>query len=191
MGLKALLRTHGRALPALAYDERHTMKRPTGNLSPGGTAFLTPRAVETEPLQWPGDGGCRPCSGSLHHRQRTSRAVVVDWLVTKGLKVLMIEEGFRPFPDLGQRRARRDVQQALVRDGKGGWTDEGWPWSTADLGGGTVVYGGVSWRYRPFDFDPSELIDAGDLNLRWAERTQSRGKDGRENHKRYAIRCAA
>lgn len=79
----------------------------------------------------------------------------------------MIEEGYRLSPDLGNSELDDMCRTALVRDGNGGWTDEGWPWTTSNLGGGTVFYGGASWRYRPFDFDPSELIDAGDLDVRW------------------------
>lgn len=96
-----------------------------------------------------------------------SGSVAAHRLVRQGLDVLMLEEGFRISPDLGNPELDDLCRTALVPDGKGGWSDEGWPWTTSNLGGGTVFYGGASWRYRPFDFDPSELIDAGDLDVRW------------------------
>ncbi|MZE77558.1 GMC oxidoreductase [Streptomyces xinghaiensis] len=96
-----------------------------------------------------------------------SGSVAADRLVRQGLDVLMVEEGFRLSPGLGNPELDDMCRTALARDGNGGWTDEGWPWTTSNLGGGTVFYGGASWRYRPFDFDPSELIDAGDLDVRW------------------------
>ncbi|MEV7615470.1 GMC family oxidoreductase [Streptomyces sp. NPDC089799] len=96
-----------------------------------------------------------------------SGSVAADRLVRQGLDVLMLEEGFRLSPALGNPELDDMCRTALVPDGKGGWTDEGWPWTTSNLGGGTVFYGGASWRYRPFDFDPSALIDAGDLDVRW------------------------
>ncbi|CAM5256328.1 Paromamine 6'-oxidase [Streptomyces alboniger] len=96
-----------------------------------------------------------------------SGSVAADRLVRQGLDVLMVEEGFRLSPDLGNPALDDMCRTALVPDGNGGWSDEGWPWTTSNLGGGTVFYGGASWRYRPFDFDPSALIDAGDLDVRW------------------------
>ncbi|MFJ3726432.1 GMC oxidoreductase [Streptomyces sp. NPDC090045] len=96
-----------------------------------------------------------------------SGSVAADRLVRQGLEVLMLEEGFRLSPELGNPELDDMCRTALVPDGKGGWSDEGWPWTTSNLGGGTVFYGGASWRYRPFDFDPSALIDAGGLDVRW------------------------
>ncbi|MFJ4795972.1 GMC oxidoreductase [Kitasatospora purpeofusca] len=96
-----------------------------------------------------------------------SGAVAADRLVRQGLDVLMIEEGYRLPPGLGHDALDDLSRQAVARDGDGGWNDGGWPWSTTNLGGGTVFYGGASWRYRPFDFDPGELIRTDGLDLRW------------------------
>ncbi|MEU5977796.1 GMC family oxidoreductase [Streptomyces sp. NPDC047315] len=96
-----------------------------------------------------------------------SGAVAADRLVRQGLDVLTVEEGFRLAPEFGNPELDDMCRTALVRDGNGGWSDEGWPWTTSNLGGGTVFFGGAAWRYEPFDFDPSALIDAGDLDVRW------------------------
>nr|Q2MF66.1 RecName: Full=6'''-hydroxyparomomycin C oxidase; AltName: Full=Lividomycin biosynthesis protein Q [Streptomyces lividus]CAG38701.1 putative lividomycin 6'-dehydrogenase [Streptomyces lividus] len=96
-----------------------------------------------------------------------SGAVAADRLVRQGLDVLMVEEGFRLAPHVGLDEAESLSRQALARDGEGNWTDEGWPWTTSNLGGGTVYYGGASFRYRPFDFDPGELVHTDGVDVRW------------------------
>ncbi|MBZ5762314.1 GMC family oxidoreductase [Rhizobium sp. VS19-DR104.2] len=44
---------------------------------------------------------------------------------------------------------------------------KGWPWTTRNLGGGTLFYGGASFRYTPFDFDPSTIQEFCDLPVAW------------------------
>jgi paromamine 6'-oxidase/6'''-hydroxyneomycin C oxidase/2'-deamino-2'-hydroxyparomamine 6'-oxidase len=96
-----------------------------------------------------------------------SGAVVADRLAQAGHDVLMIEEGLRLAPGVTNAELDRLCRRALIPDGAGGWTDGGWPWTTSNLGGGTVFYGGASFRYRPFDFDPSALIHVDGLDVRW------------------------
>ncbi|GCD40677.1 GMC oxidoreductase [Streptomyces paromomycinus] len=96
-----------------------------------------------------------------------SGAVAADRLVRQGLDVLMVEEGFRLAGHVDLDEAETLCRQAVARDDEGNWTDEGWPWTTSNLGGGTVFYGGASFRYQPFDFDPGTLIDTGTTEVRW------------------------
>ncbi|MCC3776405.1 GMC oxidoreductase [Streptomyces sp. UNOB3_S3] len=96
-----------------------------------------------------------------------SGAVATDRLVRQGLDVLMIEEGVRLAPHVDLDEAETLTRTALARDESGRWTDEGWPWTTSNLGGGTVFYGGASFRYQPFDFDPGTLIHTDGADVRW------------------------
>lgn len=93
-------------------------------------------------------------------------AVAAGAFVDAGLDVLVVEEGARLAAGARYRDVNRGAARALARDG-GAWSERGWPWTTRNLGGGTVFYGGASFRYTPFDFDPSARIDGGDLDVRW------------------------
>lgn len=94
-------------------------------------------------------------------------AVAADTFVRAGLRTLLLEEGARL--DIGTTNAEVDAQAeyALAGNSTQGWSPRGWPWSTRNLGGGTVFYGGASFRYRDFDFDPSDLIHVEGLPVKW------------------------
>lgn len=94
-------------------------------------------------------------------------AVVAETLVRAGLEVVVIEEGARVPPDLSNEALDAASPSALARTGANGWNERGWPWTTRNLGGGTLFYGGASFRYRPFDFDPTDRIHVDDLDVRW------------------------
>lgn len=96
-----------------------------------------------------------------------SGAVAADVLVDAGLDVLMIEEGGRLAANIDNETLDRSSPMALAREADGSWGERGWPWTTRNLGGGTVFYGGASFRYREFDFDPSALVEADGLEVRW------------------------
>lgn len=96
-----------------------------------------------------------------------SGAVVADHLVRAGLDVVMLESGARVAPGVTERALEACTPRALARDPDGGWTARGWPWTTRNLGGGTVFYGGVSFRYRAIDFDATEHIRVDDLDIEW------------------------
>lgn len=49
--------------------------------------------------------------------------------------------------------------KALVKENNG-WVENGWPWTTRNVGGGTVFYGGASFRYLPVDFDVRRFLTA-------------------------------
>ena len=59
---------------------------------------------------------------------------------------------------------------ALGRQANGCWALNGYPWSTCNVGGGTVFYGGVSFRYRPVDFAAGDYFPDADLPVEWPYR---------------------
>lgn len=94
-------------------------------------------------------------------------AVAAEAFVKAGLRTLLIEEG--PRLKIGATNSDVDAlsERALAGNTSEGWSLEGWPWTTRNLGGGTVFYGGASFRYTEFDFDPSERIRVEGLPLKW------------------------
>lgn len=96
-----------------------------------------------------------------------SGAVAADALVRGGLDVLMVEQGGRLAPTTSNAELDAACETARARNAAGEWTDKGWPWTTRNLGGGTIFYGGASFRYRAFDFDPTARIHVDELDLRW------------------------
>jgi len=96
-----------------------------------------------------------------------SGAVATDVLIEAGLDVLVIEEGPRLAANATNEALDRTSPTALAREGNGEWGERGWAWTTRNLGGGTVFYGGASFRYREFDFDPTARIKSDDLEVRW------------------------
>jgi glycine/D-amino acid oxidase-like deaminating enzyme len=97
-----------------------------------------------------------------------SGAVVADHLVRRGVDVLLLEQGGRLRADARNAELDRTCERAFARDDAGRWTPRGWPWTTSNLGGGTVFYGGASFRYAELDFDPSAQIRVDDLDVRWS-----------------------
>jgi choline dehydrogenase-like flavoprotein len=96
-----------------------------------------------------------------------SGAVVADHLVRSGVDVLLLEQGGRLRADARNADLDRVCERAFARNDAGRWTARGWPWTTSNLGGGTVFYGGASFRYTELDFDPSAQIRVDDLDVRW------------------------
>lgn len=96
-----------------------------------------------------------------------SGALAVETFVRAGLRTLLIEEGSRLSARAENSTVDAATPKALAGNDTTGWSSRGWPWSTRNLGGGTVFYGGASFRYTDFDFDPSERIRTEDLHVRW------------------------
>lgn len=94
-------------------------------------------------------------------------AVAADTFVRAGLRTLLLEEGARLKVNATNAAVDAAAAMALAGNDTNGWTSRGWPWSTRNLGGGTVFYGGASFRYTEFDFDPSELIRVDGLPVKW------------------------
>lgn len=96
-----------------------------------------------------------------------SGGTVAAALVAAGWSVAMVEEGPLLPPHATQEEADAGAPMADVPDGAGGWTDRGWPWTTRNVGGGTLFYGGASFRYHPVDFDASAYLPGDGLDVRW------------------------
>ncbi|MEM5331728.1 GMC family oxidoreductase [Paraburkholderia sp. JHI2823] len=94
-------------------------------------------------------------------------AVAAETFVRAGLRTLLLEEGARLIANAGNAVVDADAIRALAGNEVQGWDPSGWPWSTRNLGGGTVFYGGASFRYTEFDFDPGELIRVDGLPVKW------------------------
>lgn len=94
-------------------------------------------------------------------------AVAADTFVRAGLRTLLLEEGARPKVHANNADVDALAEYALAGNCAQGWSKRGWPWSTRNLGGGTVFYGGASFRYTEFDFDPSDLIRVEGLPVKW------------------------
>jgi paromamine 6'-oxidase/6'''-hydroxyneomycin C oxidase/2'-deamino-2'-hydroxyparomamine 6'-oxidase len=96
-----------------------------------------------------------------------SGSVAADELSRAGLDVVVVEQG--PFVGAGTRFA--DVvhwaEPAYVRVFSGCFALQGNPWSSCNVGGGTVFYGGASFRYRELDFDASRWMPVADLPVAW------------------------
>ncbi len=94
-------------------------------------------------------------------------AVAVDTFVRSGLRTLLLEEGVRLKASANNTEVDAQAERALAGNCEHGWNPQGWPWSTRNLGGGTLFYGGASFRYTEFDFDPSEHIHVEGLPVKW------------------------
>jgi choline dehydrogenase-like flavoprotein len=88
-------------------------------------------------------------------------------LVEAGFEVLVLEQG--PFVRDGMTydEVLRLSEPAYGRMANGCWGLVGYPWTTCNVGGGTVFYGGASFRYREVDFDAGEHLPDADLPVRW------------------------
>jgi paromamine 6'-oxidase/6'''-hydroxyneomycin C oxidase/2'-deamino-2'-hydroxyparomamine 6'-oxidase len=96
-----------------------------------------------------------------------SGSVVAATLAKAGLDVVVIEQG----PYVDEETTYDDVVSAselawIYRD-YDVWERIGWPWTTCNVGGGTLFYGGASWRARAADHDAERYLGPGELPLRW------------------------
>ncbi|CAB3693873.1 6'''-hydroxyparomomycin C oxidase [Trinickia soli] len=94
-------------------------------------------------------------------------AVAAETFVRAGLRTLLLEEGARLKADAANAAVDTDAITAFAGNDTQGWNQQGWPWTTRNLGGGTVFYGGASFRYTEFDFDPSERIRVDGMPTKW------------------------
>jgi choline dehydrogenase-like flavoprotein len=96
-----------------------------------------------------------------------SGSVVASTLARAGLDVVVLEQG----PYVDAETTYDDVVSAselawIYRD-YDVWEKIGWPWTTCNVGGGTIYYGGASFRHRPSDFDAERHLGKGELPMRW------------------------
>lgn len=94
-------------------------------------------------------------------------AVAAETFVRAGLRTLVLEEGARLKTSAENAAVDADAINAVAGNDAQGWDARGWPWTTRNLGGGTVFYGGASFRYTEFDFDPSDRIRVDGLPVKW------------------------
>jgi paromamine 6'-oxidase/6'''-hydroxyneomycin C oxidase/2'-deamino-2'-hydroxyparomamine 6'-oxidase len=96
-----------------------------------------------------------------------SGSIVASTLARAGLDVVVLEQG--PFVDADT--TYDDVvsasELAWIYQDYDVWEKVGWPWTTCNVGGGTIYYGGASFRHRPSDFDAERHLGQGELPMRW------------------------
>lgn len=96
-----------------------------------------------------------------------SGATVAWALAGAGLSVAVVEQGRFVTPDVSYDDLLSAAEPAWVRQENGTWGKVGYPWTTCNVGGGTVFYGGAFFRYRPVDFDAERVLGEAELPLRW------------------------
>ncbi|ABD12715.1 hypothetical protein CcI156_15050 [Frankia sp. CcI156] len=93
---------------------------------------------------------------------------VVAWLLARaGLSVAVVEQGGFVTDEDSYDDVLAAGESAWVRQENGTWAKVGSPWTTCNVGGGTLFFGGVLFRHRPLDFDPETVLGRADLPLRW------------------------
>jgi paromamine 6'-oxidase/6'''-hydroxyneomycin C oxidase/2'-deamino-2'-hydroxyparomamine 6'-oxidase len=88
-------------------------------------------------------------------------------LCEAGWRVLMLEQGAFLSPEASYDDVLRAAEPAFGRQANGCWSLVGYPWTTCNVGGGTVFYGGASFRYRPVDFDAARYFPDAQLPVAW------------------------
>lgn len=92
----------------------------------------------------------------------------VAWLLARaGLSVVVVEQGGHVSDDVTYDDLLAAAEPAWVRQENGTWGKIGYPWTTCNVGGGTLFYGGAFFRNRPLDFDPERILGKGEVPLRW------------------------
>ncbi|ASO18730.1 paromamine 6'-oxidase/6'''-hydroxyneomycin C oxidase/2'-deamino-2'-hydroxyparomamine 6'-oxidase [Actinoalloteichus hoggarensis] len=90
------------------------------------------------------------------------------WLMARaGLRVVVVEQGRHVTDAVSYDDLLAESEAAWVRQENGTWGKVGYPWTTCNVGGGTVFYGGALFRNRPIDFDAESALGRADLPLRW------------------------
>jgi choline dehydrogenase-like flavoprotein len=96
-----------------------------------------------------------------------SGAATAAVLAGAGLSVVVLEQGGWVDDSVSYDELLADAEAAWVRQENGTWGKIGYPWSTCNVGGGTVFFGGAYFRYRPVDFDAETVLGEAELPLRW------------------------
>lgn len=99
-----------------------------------------------------------------------SGSVAASEFVKAGWSVVMLEQGPFVSPAMTYDDILRASEPAYVRQSNGCWGLSGYPWTTCNVGGGTVFYGGASFRYREVDFDAGAHMGDADLPVVWPYR---------------------
>lgn len=115
----------------------------------------------------PGDADIRRVADVCVVGSGASGAMAASALCQAGLDVVVIEQGPYVEPGTSYEEIVDAAELAWVCEDTGMWTKIGWPWSTCNVGGGTVFYGGASLRHRPADFDAERYLGPAEIPLRW------------------------
>ncbi|RLK58203.1 FAD-dependent oxidoreductase [Actinokineospora cianjurensis] len=90
------------------------------------------------------------------------------WLLARaGLSVVIVEQGGHVTADVSYDDLLAAAEPAWVRQENGTWGKIGYPWTTCNVGGGTLFFGGAFFRNRPVDFDAETVLGRTELPLRW------------------------
>ncbi len=88
------------------------------------------------------------------------------WLCARaGLRVVVVEQGLPVDADTTYDDLLAAAEPAWARQENGTWGKIGYPWTTCNVGGGTVFFGGAFFRYRPIDFDAELALGRAELPL--------------------------
>ncbi|WP_372007297.1 GMC oxidoreductase [Paenibacillus chitinolyticus] len=96
-----------------------------------------------------------------------SGSVVSKYLAEKGLEVVIVEQGELIEPGTNIDSVMSHAEKAYARESDGTWGDNGYPWSASAVGGGTIFYAGISFRYKDVDFDAREYVAPDALDPQW------------------------
>jgi len=120
------------------------------------------------------DKGAVPTAADAHDQYDVcvvgsgASGALVAWLAARaGLSVAVVEQGGWVADMVTYDDVLAEAEAAWVRQENGTWGKVGYPWTTCNVGGGTVFYGGVLFRHRPVDFDPETVLGEAELPLRW------------------------
>lgn len=90
----------------------------------------------------------------------------VAWLCSlAGLRVVIVEQGSPVEASTTYDDLLAAAEPAWVRQENGTWGKIGYPWTTCNVGGGTVFFGGAFFRYRPIDFEAERALGRAELPL--------------------------
>lgn len=88
-------------------------------------------------------------------------------LCNKGASVAIIEQGDFISPGTNLNSIMENSEKAYARNLDGKIKLNGYPWTAIAVGGGTVFYGGVSFRYRDVDFNARDYVAQDALDPIW------------------------
>jgi choline dehydrogenase-like flavoprotein len=97
----------------------------------------------------------------------TSGSIVAAKLAGCGLRIDLVEQGRQIAAEETYDDILGAAEPALARLDNGAWGAIGYPWTTCNVGGGTVFYGGASYRLRAVDFAPDAHLPGAELSGRW------------------------
>lgn len=97
-----------------------------------------------------------------------SGAVATNYLVNLGFQVLLLEAGDLVTQELHNEDIDSHTDKCYTVNSTNQIKKDGWPWTSSNLGGGTVFYGAASFRYLPEDFNCNGVLkDATGQRIIW------------------------